>query len=80
MMSVVSGVAADKVGMDIPVKFGDSKSNGSRDIRGADFESNERTNMTEAYHIRQKALRAFRIIILIKKDTYKTALTRFVEI
>ena len=40
---VISGVAADYVGMDVHVKFGDSRSNGSRDIRGADFESNERT-------------------------------------
>ena len=31
------------VGMDIRIKFGDSTSNGSRDIRGAAFVSNERT-------------------------------------
>ena len=29
--------------MDVPIKFGDSSSNGFRDIRGADFASNERT-------------------------------------
>ena len=31
------------------VTFGDSRSNGSVDIRGAGFVSNERTNMIEAY-------------------------------
>ena len=31
------------VGMDVPIKFDDSRSNGFRDIRGADFVSNERT-------------------------------------
>ena len=36
-----SGVTVEYVGMDIPVKFCDSMSNGSRDIRGADFTSNE---------------------------------------
>ena len=39
---VVSGAAVDNVG---PVKLGDSRSNGFRDIRGADFVSNERTNI-----------------------------------
>ena len=33
--------AVDNVGMDGPIKFGDSRSNGSRDIRGAVL-SNER--------------------------------------
>ena len=32
------------MGMDVPVQFGDSRSNGFRDIRGADFVSNKRTN------------------------------------
>ena len=32
----------DNVGMDVPVKFGDSRSNG---FRGADFVSNERTSI-----------------------------------
>ena len=41
---VTSGVAVDNVGMDVCVKFGDSRSNGFRDIR-ADFVSNERTNI-----------------------------------
>ena len=40
---VVSGVAIDNVGMDFLVQFGGSRSNGSRDIRGADFVSNEQT-------------------------------------
>ena len=41
---VISGVAVDIVGMDVCVKFGDSRSNGFWDIRGADiFMSNKRT-------------------------------------
>ena len=44
-----SGMDADNVGMDIPVKFGDSSSNGFRDIWGAVFVSNEQTNIGEAY-------------------------------
>ena len=36
-------MAVDNVGMDVPIKFGDSRSNGFQDIRGADFVSNERT-------------------------------------
>ena len=40
---VISGIAVDNVGMDVPIKFGDSSSNGFRDIRGADLLSNERT-------------------------------------
>ena len=36
-------MAVDNVGMDVPVKFGDSRSNGFRDIQGADFVLNERT-------------------------------------
>ena len=43
---VLSGLKVDYVGMHIGVKFGDSRSNGSRDIGGAHFGSNERTNMT----------------------------------
>ena len=41
---VISGVAVVHVGVDVLVKVGDSWPNGSRDIRGADFMSNERTN------------------------------------
>ena len=47
---VISGVVVDNAGMDVHVKFGYSRSNGSRDIRGADFVSNEHI---KAYHIRQ---------------------------
>ena len=43
-------MGVDNVDMDVSIKFGDSMSNGSRDIRGADFVSNERTNEhDEAY-------------------------------
>ena len=38
---VISGMAIDYLGM------GDSRSNGSIGIRGVDFVSNERTNMTK---------------------------------
>ena len=41
---VISGVAVNNAGVDVPIKFGDSRSNGFPDIRGADFVSNERTN------------------------------------
>ena len=47
-------VAVGYVGIDVQVKCGDSKSNGSRDSQGADFVSNERTSMTEADRIRRK--------------------------
>ena len=36
-------MAVDNVGMNVLIKIGDSRSNGFRDIRGADFGSNERT-------------------------------------
>ena len=34
---VISGVIVDQTGMDVPVKFGDPRSNRSRDIRAAYF-------------------------------------------
>ena len=40
---MISDVSVDYVGVDVRVKFGDSRSNGSRDVRGNDFMSNERT-------------------------------------
>ena len=39
---VISGVAVDNVGVDVHIKFGDSRSNRFRDVRGADFVTNER--------------------------------------
>ena len=36
-------MAVDDVRMDVPVKFGDSRSNSFRYIRGADFVWNKRT-------------------------------------
>ena len=45
---VISGVDVDNVGVDVSVKLSDSWLDGSRDIRGADFASNERTKMIEA--------------------------------
>ena len=35
-------MAVDYVGMDVHAKFGDSRSNGSRDVQGDDFVSDER--------------------------------------
>ena len=40
---VISGVAIGYVSADVVVKFCDSRSSGSRDTRGADVVSNERT-------------------------------------
>ena len=45
---VISSVNVDNVGMDVPIKFGHSRSNGFRDIREAHFASDERT-LAEAY-------------------------------
>ena len=36
---VILGVDVYNVGVDVDIKFGDSRSNRFRDIRGADFES-----------------------------------------
>ena len=41
---VISGQDVDNVGVDVHIKFGDSRSNRFRDIRGADFVTYERTN------------------------------------
>ena len=50
---IISGTAVDNVGLDAPVKFGDSTSNGFRYIRGAAFVASERTiertNIAKAY-------------------------------
>ena len=40
----MSGAAVDNLGTYVPIKLGDSRSNGFQDIRGADFVLNERTN------------------------------------
>ena len=42
IIDVISGMVVDNVGMDVPIKFGDCRSNGFRDIRGAHFVSNGR--------------------------------------
>ena len=49
-------MAVDNLGMDDPMKFGDSRSNGFRDIRGADFVPNERT-LAKPIHIARNAKR-----------------------
>ena len=49
---VVSGVAVEYVSVDVvPAKLGDSRSNGSWDIRGADFMSNELTYRSLSHKI-----------------------------
>ena len=40
---VISDVAIEYVDVDVRLKYGDQRSNDSRDIRGADFVSNDRT-------------------------------------
>ena len=52
-------MAVDNIGVDVPMKFGDSRSNGFPDIRGADFVSNELTNIGEACHNRAKRKRCY---------------------
>ena len=52
----ISGMAVDNVGIDVPIKFGDSRSNGFPYIRGALFVSDERT-LAEAYPNCAKRLR-----------------------
>ena len=57
---VISGVAIDNVGVDVSIKFGDSKSNRFRDIRGADFVTYQRTNENKPIQIVRNAI-AFRL-------------------
>ena len=46
-IDAIFSVAVECVGMDAGVKFGESRSNGSRDILWADFVSNKQTNEHE---------------------------------
>ena len=50
---VISGVdvAVDYIDMDVHIRVGDSRSNGSQDIRGADFVSNERTYQSLSHKV-----------------------------
>ena len=58
--NVISHFAVDNLGVDIHVKFGDSRSSGFRFFfRGADFVSNEQTNMTKPIPIERNAFQAF---------------------
>ena len=56
---VISGMAVDNVGTDVTITFGDSRSSGFPDIRGADFVSNERTNIGQGYPNSAKRLWRF---------------------
>ena len=51
----ISDVAVDNVGMDVHIKFADSRSNRFRDIREADLLSNERTSMAKPIPIARNA-------------------------
>ena len=59
-------MAVDNVSMDVPVKFGDSRSKGFRDIRRAGFVSNERTSMAKPIPI------ALRLKMVLAKATSST--------
>ena len=67
-------MAVDNVGVDDPIKFGDARSNGFRDIRGADFVSNkrtiERTNIKWPIPIARNAT-ALRLKTLEEVDQFK---------
>ena len=54
---VISGQAVDIVGVDVPVKFGDSRSNRSRDIRQPHFVLT--TPAYAGHHIRAKRVWRF---------------------
>ena len=60
------GVDYVDIFMYVDVQFGDSRSDSSRDIKWADFVSNEQTNMTEAYHIKAK-----RVTVISPKNVTK---------
>ena len=53
--AVISGVVVEQVGVDVRVKFGDFRSNRSRDIRAAHFvvdaHNDERTTTTPATQV-----------------------------
>ena len=72
--NVISGLAAENVGVDVPVKFGGPRSNGFLDIRGADFVSNkrtiERTNIKWPIPIARNASPKKRRLVLIKCRSY----------
>ena len=72
---VISGVAVDNVGVDVPVKFGDSRSNAFRDIPVADFVSNKRTSIGEAYpnSAKRKAFRPKTLIITVGRRSIRTS-------
>ena len=57
---VVSGAVIDPVGLDVPAKFGDSRSNHSRDIPTAHFVMDERRGRwTHVITLRQNVILAF---------------------
>ena len=58
-------MAVDNVGTDVPIKFGDCRSSGFRDIRGAHFVSNEHS---EDYP--NSAIQVFRLKMLNGNHVY----------
>ena len=55
-------MALDHVGMDVYVIFGDSRSNGSRDIRGADFRRTNEHDRSISHKAETRDLRSFGIL------------------
>ena len=73
---VLSGVTVDCVGMDVRVKFGDSTSNGFRDMRRAVFVSNERTR-PRLITSGRNAFEAFRLKMLAFSGNSQKILRRY---
>ena len=72
----ISDVAVDNVGMDVNVKLGDSKSNGFRYIRGADFVSNEQTNRTKPIPVAEMPFALSRLQSEVRFSLYTHSLKR----
>ena len=56
----ISGIVIERVGIDVHVKFGDSRSDSSPNIRGAVFASNERTSKGKCRSLSHKAEMPYR--------------------
>ena len=68
---VIFNATVEKVGMDFRLKFGDSRSNHSSDIRVAHIvmDDERRRRRTQIIHIRQNAILSFCLKIMIKLET-----------
>ena len=61
---VIFGILVDPAGLKVPVKFGDSRSYRSRDIRLPHYVTNDNDN-DAGYYNRAQRLTAFRLVGLI---------------